>query len=141
MTTLTDEFQIRRAAGSTLMSFTMLRLPIPDQVIYREAAKYYMRADFSRVGDGFPTLTWVWDVLSDAKLSILLTILDGEDYASVRVRTSARTGVEPGPAAAFKTFDCVMLKPVVSGEEGIPVARSQLAMQTVTVQFRELEIV
>ena len=141
MTTLHDEYQIRRAADPAMMSFTRLGLPIPDQVVYREFAKYYVRADQSRVGDGFPILLWVWDILTDRKLSILLSILDGAEYAVVRVRSEARTGIEPNPIASFKTFDAVMLKPVISGEEGIPVARSHVALQTVTVQFRKLEIV
>lgn len=141
MSILTDAYQIRRAADPALMSFTMLKLPLPDQVVYREHAIYYPRADFSRVGDGYPSLTWVWDVLSDNKLSILLAVLDGAEYADVRVRTEARTGDYSNPTASMKTFDAVMLKPIVSGEEGIPVARSHLAMQTVTVQFRKLEVV
>jgi hypothetical protein len=141
MTLLTEEYQIRRSTDPAMVPFTRLKLPLPDQTIYREHAKYYLRADQSRVGDGFPTLTWVWDILTDNKLSILLGFLDGNDYADVRVRTEARLGTTANAEVSFLTFDAVMLKPILSGQEGVPVARSHTALQTVSVNFRQLEAV
>lgn len=141
MTLLQNEYQIRRSTDPAMMSFTRLELPLPDQVVYRTASAYYVRADQSRVGDGYPTLLWVWDVLSIRKLSILLSLLDGAEYANVRVRSEAKDGTQPNPYASFVTFDGVMLKPIVSGDEGLPIARSHNAMQTVSVQFRKLEVV
>ena len=138
MKNLLDEYQIRRSGDSTLFSFAKLGLSIPDQIVYRVASVYYGRADYSRVGDGFPQLTWVWDVLSRSTLAILLTLLDGNDYADVVVRTDTRTGEDPNPLPSFTTFTAVMWKPLLSGEEGVMVARSNLAYQTVSVKFRKL---
>ena len=138
MKNLLDEYKIRRSAGSTLFSFAKLGLPLPDQVVYTVASVYYGRADYSRVGDGYPQLVWVWDVLSRNKLAILLTLLDGADYADVVVRTDTRTGENPNPIPAFTTFTAVMWKPLLSGEEGVMIARSHLAFQTVSINFRKL---
>lgn len=138
MTSLQDEYQIRRSTDPAMMSFTVLRLPIPDQEIYATAAKIYARADFSRVGDGYPSLTWVWDVLSWGNLATLLDLLDGAEYTDVRVRCETRDGTYPNAIASFKTFTAVMLKPIMSGTDGVPIARSSNAYQTVTLRFRKL---
>lgn len=135
---LFDEYQIRRSSDPDMMSFARLDIPIPDQVVYHEYAVVYQRADHSRVGDGYPTLTWTWDVLSRERLATLLSVLDGEDYADVRIRTDARDGEESNAFSSFKTFDAVMWKPILSGKEGTPIARSSRAFQTVTVTFRKL---
>jgi len=138
MSSLFDEYQIRRAADPAMVSFSRLGLPIPDQVLFRESGIAYIRADLSRVGDGYPSVTWVWDVLSRHNVYKFVSILDGETYASVRIRTDKRDGEQGNPEASFTLYDAIMWKPILSGQEGTPIARSSLAFQTVSIEFRKL---
>ena len=54
-----------------LAELKKLRIPIPDQVVYAPASLYYVRTDGTRVGDGFATFSWIWDVISRENLAIL----------------------------------------------------------------------
>lgn len=134
-----DEYQIRRAADPAMMSLGRLSLPVPDQVVFREYALVYVRADLSRVGDGYSSLTWVYDVLTRAHINSFVSLLGGANYASVRLRTDTRDGEYAGVTASFKLYDAVMWKPVLSGQEGISIARSDVAFQTVSINFRKLQ--
>jgi hypothetical protein len=136
---LIDEYQIRRSTDASMMSFAKLGLPLPDQIVYKPYAIMYERADNSRVGDGYPSLTWTWDVISRSKLATLLTLLDGAEYTNVRIRTDIRDGVDGNAPSAFRTFDAIMWKPDLGGNEGIMIARSHQAYQTVIITFRKLE--
>lgn len=127
--------------GRTLTDIADLRLlgvGIPDQVIYDPSATHYERADQTRVGDGFARVTWIWDNIALSRLSALLDFLDGADYAQVYINTDVREGSKVAPSSAFKTFYAIMWRPILSGEEGVPVARSPYAYQTVAIQFRKL---
>lgn len=136
---IVEEYKIRRSTDPDLMSFERLKLPPPDQVVFREYGLVYVRADHSRVGDGYPSLTWVYDVISRANLYKFVALLGGEDYASVRIRTDTRDAEHAGVETSFKIFDAVMWKPVLSGQEGTSIARSDLAFQTVSINFRKLQ--
>lgn len=125
-------------SSSTLILLSDMKIPPPDQVIYNPASSYYVRADQSRVADGFPSVEWVWDTISISRLSLLLDFLDGEQYADVYIQTDKRDGTFPTPMSSFAVFSAIMLMPVLSGEEGVPVARSPYVMQTVQINFRKL---
>ena len=112
-----------------------MRIAPPDQVVYRPASVYYVRSDFSRVGDGFASVEWVWDTISIARLSKILELLGGQEYVYLYVVTDKRMGLTPNPKAQFALFSAIMWKPILSGEEGVPVAKSPYVMQTVKLQF------
>jgi hypothetical protein len=133
-----DDYQIRLASDADMMTFARLKIPVPDQVVFREAGLAYVRADMSRVSDGYSSLTWVWDILTRAHINMFITLLDGEDHVLVRVRTDTKNAEFANIDASFKTFDCVMWKPILSGTEGLPIVRSELAFQTVSINFRKL---
>ena len=138
MTLLQDEYQIKRATDASMIAFSRLGIAIPDQVVYMPYTKLYSRADFSRVGDGYPTLTWVWDVLSRNTVSTFLELLNGNEYADVVIRCEVRDGTYPSAIASFKTFSAIMYKPLLSGTDGVSVARSTKTYQTVVVKFKKL---
>lgn len=113
----------------------------PDQVVYRPYSSYYVRSDLSRIGDGFASVEWIWDTISIARLSQVLDFLDGEDNAVVYVYTDKRDGTFPNPKSSFSLFSALMWKPLVSGEEGVFVAKSPYVVQTLSIKFvRMVEI-
>jgi hypothetical protein len=120
---------------TTLLKLRDLSVPPPDQVIFRPAATYYVRADFKRVGDGFASADWIWDVLDLSSMYKLLSFLNGEDSVALYVVTDRRDGTIPNPKNAFELFYSIMWKPIMSGEEGTPIARSPYALQTVKLSF------
>lgn len=121
-----------------MVSLDLMGVGAPDQVVYAPYATRYELANFQRVGDGFPSVVWIWDIISQGRLSVLLDYLDGAQSASVYINTQERTGKKPQPASEFFTFSAVMIEPDLSGSEGVPVARSAYAFQTVQIQFRKL---
>lgn len=123
----------------SIVSLRRLGVPIPDQPVYVPAAVYYTRGDYTRVGDGFPSANWIWDIISIHRLEPLLAYVTGTFNGLVYVRTDRRTdGRYPNPRSSFAVFQAIMWLPVLSGQEGVPVARSPYAMQTVGVQFKRL---
>jgi hypothetical protein len=131
------EYRIGYAADNTI-SLDSMGLAPPDQVVYRPATLYYVRGDFTRVGDGFAAADWVWDTIGLSKLSLLLSFLADEDSAEVYIQTDKREGLSPNPKASFGIFRCIMWKPILSGEDGVHVVRTPYVLQTVRVQFRRL---
>lgn len=126
------------ATQATVASLRMMNIPVPDQVTYAPASSYYVRGDGSRVGDGYVTVQWVWDVISIEKLSVLLSFLGGGQWANVYIRTDIRDGTYPNPRSAFNTYTAIMLKPMFAGQEGVPIARSPYAVQTLPITFKNL---
>lgn len=126
---------------NNLMRLDDLGIPIPDQPIFEKASVYYIRADKSRVGDGFASAAWIWDVIGRSSLAKLLEFLGGEDVESrtLYIKTDKRDAMKPNPRTNFATFEAVMYRPILSGSEGAYVARSPYAIQTVRVQFHNLE--
>lgn len=125
-------------ALSKLVPLSYLGIAAPDQVTYRPASVYYVRSDLSRIGDGFSTVTWVWDMMSIINMSKLLSYLGTADYVSLYIKTDVRDGTYNKPSLAFKVYSCIMWKPILSGEEGVPVAKSPYVLQTVQLKFIDL---
>jgi hypothetical protein len=127
--------------GASLTAMVALRdlnIGVPDQVTFKPAGLSYVRADYSRVSDGAAMASWVWDIISIHKLALLLNFLNGTTFASVYIQTDVRDGTFAIPKNAFKVFSAIMWKPLLYGEDGVPVARSPYAMQTVNIQFVNL---
>lgn len=134
---------MRYAIGTdpnNLSELNRMKVPWPDQIVFQPASSYYMRGDGTRVGDGYASATWIWDVISLQKLSYLLEYLNGEDWVRVYMRTDRRDGTYPNPRTAFAVYYGIMLKPILSGSEGVPLARSPYALQTVSITFKNLLI-
>lgn len=121
-----------------LLPLRRLGVPDPDVPVGSEAAVYYARADGSRVGDGFTSVSWVYDVISRVSLYRLMQFLSGEDYAYVYVKTDIRDGENALPRQDFAVYYGIMYKPILSGQEGSPIARSAGAYQSVKIQFVDL---
>ena len=136
---LNDDIQY--ALGTNPNNLTLLRrlkVPIPDQVVFSPASIYYYRADSTRVGDGFSTAMWVYDVISSENLAILLEFLDGADYTYLYVKTDERDGDSAIASEGFSVFYAIMYRPILSGQEGVPIARSSKAYQSVKITFKLL---
>lgn len=127
--------------GRTMMAMATLRqlgIAAPDQIVYAPGTAVYVRGDGSRVSDGGTIADWIWDVISIERLAALLDYLDGAEYANVYIQTNKFDGTYPNPRTSFATFSCIMWKPVLSGSEGVGVAASPYAAQTVRVRFVNL---
>ena len=131
-------FKIGRTQAA-MAPLRWLGIPVPDQIVYQSASVFYIRGDLSKVGDGYPVTSWVWDVLSNVALSKLLSFLDDNLSAHVYVHTDVRSGEHLRPQ--FATFYATMWKPILSGQDGVPVARSPYATQTVQIRFVDLILV
>ena len=120
---------------SVLITLRSMRIPAPDQVVFRPYAILRPRADFSRVGDGFASFDWIYDISALSTLYKLLTFLQGNESQQVYVRTDQRTADYPNPEPSFKLYQAIMWKPALSGSEGVWVARSPYAIQTPKISF------
>lgn len=121
-----------------LISLRSIKVPPPDTVVYRPRAVYYVRADFSRVGDGFTSAEWIWDTISIARLSSILSVLNDEEWADVYIQTQKADGTYATPKLEFGVFSAVMWKPILSGQDGIQIVGSPYTMQTVRIPFVNL---
>ena len=136
--TLSDfQYAIGRDPNN-LADLKRLGVAWPDQAVFTPATVYYDRPDGSRVGDGFKMVSWIWDVISWQRLATLLEYLDGGEYAKVYIRTDLRDGTYYAPRTSYGVYYATMLKPRLTGAEGVPIARSPYAYQTVSIQFRNL---
>lgn len=115
-----------------------MMIPIPDQVVYSPASMYYVRSDMTRVGDGFGSITWIWDVISRDRLAVLLEPMGGAEYLYIYVKSDKRDGEHALPEEGYSIFYSIMYRPILSGREGTPIARSSKAYQSVKLQFRIL---
>lgn len=123
---------------NALASLKLLGIASPDQVTFQPASSFYSRSDFSRVGDGFIAVSWVFDIISIDRLANLLSYLNGATWNDIYIRTDMRDGTIPMAENAFKVYSAIMWKPMLFGKEGNPVAKSAVAMQTVNIQFMNL---
>lgn len=121
-----------------LASLRRMQIPIPDQVIYAPASIYYVRADGTRVGDGFATINWIWDVISRHRLASLLELMEGADFHYTYVKSDKRDGDYALPEEGYSVFYTIMYRPILSGQEGVPIARTANSYQSVKLQFRIL---
>lgn len=121
-----------------MISLHDLGIAAPDQVTFQPYSVVYARGDMSRVGDGVSTASWIWDIISIEKLSRLLSFLNGSTYAEMYIRTDIRDGTSSIASDAFKVFSATMWKPLLYGQEGVPVVKSPYALQTVNIQFVNL---
>jgi hypothetical protein len=126
------------ADPSNLISLKDLGVAAPDQVTFQKGSIYYVRADISRVGDGYSIATWIWDVISIDRLAKLLQFLNDEDYVELYIRTDKRDGTFARPANAFRVFSAMMWKPILAGDEGNSIVRSPRSMQSVQLKFVNL---
>lgn len=122
----------------TLSYLWRMGIPMPDQVVFSPAGVYVERADGTRVGHGYPSCQWVWDTIAGDRLSVLLSFLNNQDYAYVYLRTDVRDGTHNFPRLGFNVYYGIMYKPIITGQEGVPIARSPYTYQTVQIQFRRL---
>ena len=124
---------------NNLATLRRMEIPIPDQVVYTPSSIYYVRPDQTRVGDGFETIVWIWDVISREKLAILLEPMAGAEYLYTYIKSDRRDGNYALPEVAYSVWHSVMWRPILSGQEGVPIARSPVSYQSVKLQFRLLE--
>lgn len=125
-------------AVDVLLSLRDMKVAPPDTVVWRPTAVSYVRSDFTRVGDGFASAEWIWDTISIARLSKILSFLAGEDWADVYIQTQKNDGTYPTPELEFGVFSAVMWKPTIGGNDGVQIVGSYRTMQTVRIQFVNL---
>ena len=135
---LDTDYKIGRLSNR-LAPLRLMGIATPDQAIMQPASVYYTRADMSRVGDGYASCSLVWDMMSIERLATLLAFLDGKESNVVYIRTDLRDGLKPKAHDAFATYKATMWKPILSGQEGTPVARTPYVIQTVQIKFMNLE--
>lgn len=127
------------STSSSLVSLRKAKLPPPDQVVMVPAAVSYVRGDATRVNDGYRSCNWVWDVISIESFYNLLKLagfVEGDTYKNLYISTPLREG--SFPAQEFRTYNAIMYRPIMSGKEGTPIARSPYAYQSVKITFNKL---
>lgn len=123
---------------TAMLPLRRLGVPAPDVPVGSTAAVYYTRADGTRIGDGFTSVAWVYDIISRTALSRLMKFLGNSDWARVYIKTDIRDGNEALPRNAFGVYYGIMYRPILTGEEGSPIAGSMGAFQSVKIQFVDL---
>ena len=129
-----DEYALG-ASVATMASLRLMDVAAPDQIVWRDAAVFYPRSDMSRVGDGLPSFDWIWDVISISRLAAITSLISGAESGHIYVHTNRRIGTAPNLAAEFGVYYAMMYKPVLSGQEGVSVARATISLQTVKLTF------
>ena len=125
-------------ASTALLPLRDLKVPPPDQAIIGYPTTI-IRGDATRVQDGYLQLQWVWDVLGRESLKILMGAMgvqDGDTYKSVYVSTDARDSTQAIPV--FVTYSCILYVPTLTGSDGVSVARSPYAYQSLKLIFNKL---
>ena len=138
---MSDKKENKYAIGTdpnNLPTLRRMEIPMPDQVVYAPASVYYVRSDGTRVGDGYAVVSWIYDIISIDRLAALLEVMDGEDSAYLYITTDRRDGDVSLPEEGFHMYYAIMWRPMLSGSEGVPVARSSKAFQSVKIHFRLL---
>lgn len=124
--------------AQTLAPLRRMEIPVPDQAVYSPASIYYVRGDKTRVGDGASSCSWIYDAIALDTLYKLLAFLQGADYKRLYIRTDTRDASSPTPRGMFNVYYCIMYKPILSGQEGVNIARSPYALQSVKLSFVDL---
>lgn len=130
-----DHHYMLGTSQTTMASLQQLRIPLPDTVTGAKASTFYIRTDMHRVGDGFAYFSWVWDIISREALSVIYSMLGDADSVTVYVRTNIQDSVSPSPSLDFHTYSAIMYRPIMTGDDGTPVARSQYSYQSLKLQF------
>ena len=123
---------------NNLPTLRQLKIPMPDQVVYDSASLYYVRSDGTRVGDGYSVVGWIYDVISIDRMAALLEVMSGADFAYVYIVTDARDGDISLPSEGFNMYYVIMWRPILSGSEGVPIARSSKSWQSVKINYKIL---
>lgn len=126
-------------SSTNLINLRRAAIPVPDQVVMQQAARYYVRGDATRVSDGYRSCQWIWDVLAIETLASLMRLVGmaaGDTYKNVYIYTDLRDGLAALPE--FRTYGAVMYMPVLAGSEGVPIARSPYALQSIKITFNKL---
>lgn len=121
---------------ATLAPLSYLNVAPPDQALFFPSSANIVRWDYSRVGDGYAAAHWIYDVISAPRLYTLLSFLDGAESKELYVATPLMNGLQP--YAEYDVFYGTLWRPSLSGQEGVPIARSLSAYQTVKLQFVNL---
>lgn len=126
---------------TTLLKLAHLKVPMPDLVTYDSASTRYNLANAARVADGYAWTEWIWDIISLPHTQTLLEFLGSSSYKqNVYIRTTRSTGDYATPSASYEVFSCIMLRPILSGQEGTLVARSPYNIQNFKLRFVDLVI-
>lgn len=140
------EKDVNYAIGTSvtnLLSLRQLAVPIPDNVVYDSASVRYALANGAQIADGYSYTDWIWDIISLPHVQTLLEFLgsDTAQYKSnIYIRTDRRDGNYTNPASSYEVFSSIMLRPALSGQSGVFVARSPYNVQNFKIRFVNLVV-
>jgi hypothetical protein len=111
-------------------------LPAPDRWTFTPYSTTKVRGDGRSIGDGYPTASWTWEVLSQQQLDNLLRFFASDADASVAIyiRTPTERGfrVEPGD------YTAIMHRPIMGDSKTMIPDSTAPVWEEVTVQFTRL---
>ena len=112
-------------------------LPAPDRWTFTPYSVVKVRGDGRSVGDGNPTASWMWELLSQQQLNNLLAFFASDADASVELKI--RTPVERGVGRVDTgDYTAIMHRPVVGeGKTMIPESTSPV-WEEVALMFTKL---
>lgn len=124
------------ASGGTLIRLIHRGLPNPDRWTFIPYATTYLTSDGESKGDGYPSATWMWELLSQIQLNALLEFFSADTDASVEV--DIRTPTERGARVGTTDYTAIMHRPI-GGENKEMIKDSASPVWTeVTMRFTRL---
>ena len=108
----------------------------PVDWTYLPYAVTRLRGDLRSVGDGFPSVSWMFERMSQEALNRILAFFSSDTDASVSVYI--RTPTERGPKTIERDFSAVMHRPTFAeGKSAIPQSGYPV-WSNVTIRFTGL---
>lgn len=105
-----------------LQDLDALGLPNPQPVTFKPFDNTYIDGQGQPRGDGYASVTWHFDALTHTQLQVLLDLIGDEQGDDIGITT--RTDFGADYAAAFKTYNGYMSRPVFGDAYEIEMGRS-----------------
>ena len=125
------------ASGGTLVRLIHRGLPNPDRWTFIPYAKTYFTSDGASKGDGHPSATWTWELLSQLQLNALLEFFSADTDASVEV--DIRTPTERGARVGTTDYTAIMHRPIAGDNKEMIKDSASPVWTEVTMRFTRLE--
>ncbi len=125
------------ASGGTLIRLIHRGLPNPDRWTFIPYATTYFTSDGESKGDGYPSATWTWELLSQIQLNALLAFFSADTDASVEV--DIRTPTERGARVGTTDYTAIMHRPIAGDNKEMIKDSVSPVWTEVTMRFTRLE--
>lgn len=124
-------------AGGDFTEVVHRGLPLPDRWVFTPYSVSKVRGDGRSIGDGNPTASWIWELLSQQQLNNLLAFFANDADASVEL--NIRTPVERGVGRVDTgDYTAVMHRPIMGESKNMIPESTSPVWEEVTLRFTKL---